>query len=47
MLTDREIQATKARDKLYRLADGAGLHLEVSAAGGKLWRLRCRSDGRE
>ena len=47
MLTDKQIHAAKARVKLYRLADGEGLHLEVSPAGGKLWRLRYRYGGRE
>ena len=47
MLTDKQIQHAKARAKLYRLADGEGLHLEVSPAGGKLWRLRYRYGGKE
>jgi hypothetical protein len=47
MLTDREIQNAKPRAKLYRLRDGEGLHLEVSPAGGKLWRLRYRFGGAE
>lgn len=47
MLSDREIQAAKPRGKLYRMADGAGLVLEVSPAGGKLWRLRYRFDRKE
>ena len=47
MLTDKRIHNTKARAKLYRLADGEGLHLEVSPAGGKLWRFRYRYGGKE
>lgn len=47
MLTDREIRNTKPREKLYRLRDGDGLYLEVSPAGGKLWRLRYRFGGTE
>ena len=47
MLTDKQIQNVKARAKLYRLADGEGLHLEVSPAGGKLWRFRYRYGGKE
>ncbi len=47
MLTDKEIQAAKPRDKLYRLSDGMGLCLEVSPSGGKLWRLRYRHNGKE
>ena len=34
-------------DGLYRIADGDGLHLDVSPAGGKLWRLRYRFSGKE
>ena len=47
MLTDNQIKNARPRDKAYRLADGAGLHLEVSPAGGKLWRLRYRFGGKE
>ncbi len=47
MLTDKEIQSAKPRGKPYKLSDGAGLHLEVSPAGGKLWRLRYRYGGNE
>lgn len=47
MLTDKEIQNAKPREKAYKLSDGDGLHLEVSPAGGKLWRLRYRFGGKE
>lgn len=47
MLTDREIQNAKPRDKLYRLRDGDGLYLEVAPTGGKLWRMRYRIAGKE
>jgi integrase len=40
MLTDSQIRKAKAADKPYKLPDGAGLHLYVTPAGGKLWRLR-------
>lgn len=45
-LTDTAIRTAKPRDKLYRLADAQGLCLEVTTAGGKLWRLRYRFDGK-
>lgn len=45
-LTDTAIRAAKPRDKLYRLADAQGLCLEVTTAGGKLWRLRYRFEGK-
>ncbi len=47
MLTDKEILASKGKEKAYRLADGNGLYLEVSPAGGKLWRFRYRFGGKE
>ncbi len=47
MLTDKQIQGAKARTKLYGLADGNGLHLEVTPVGGKHWRLRYRFRGKE
>jgi len=34
-------------DKPYKLADGAGLYLEVDPAGGKYWRLKYRVAGKE
>lgn len=46
-LTEKQIKALKPRDKLYRVADGDGLSLEVAPAGGKRWRFRYRVDGRE
>ncbi len=47
MLTDKEISNADAKDIAYRLTDGAGLYLEVSPAGGKLWRLKYRFAGKE
>lgn len=47
MLTDMQIKKAKAADKPYKLADGAGLHLFVSTAGGKLWRFRYEFGGKE
>ena len=45
-LTDVEIRNARPRDKSYRLADGAGMYLEVSPAGGKYWRLKYRFAGK-
>jgi len=39
-LTDLSIKNLKPGKKLYRVADGGGLCLEVTPAGGKLWRWR-------
>ena len=46
-LTDTAIKNTKPRSKAYKLSDGGGLYLEVSPAGGKLWRLKYRIQGKE
>ncbi|WP_040261914.1 tyrosine-type recombinase/integrase [Pseudomonas massiliensis] len=45
-LTDTAIRTAKPREKLYRLADAQGLCLEITTAGGKLWRLRYRFDAK-
>ena len=47
MLTDRAIKAAKAGAKPVRLWDERGLYVEVSPAGGKLWRWKYRYGGRE
>ncbi|WP_269533148.1 integrase arm-type DNA-binding domain-containing protein [Chitinimonas sp. BJYL2] len=46
-LTDIVVRNAKPQAKPYRLADGAGMYLEVSPAGGKLWRLKYRFGGKE
>lgn len=46
-LTDVKIGNSKPKDLLYRLADGGGLYLYVSPAGGKLWRWKYRFAGKE
>lgn len=46
-LTDTAIRAAKPREREYKLADGGGLYLLVTPAGGKLWRLKYRSHGVE
>lgn len=46
-LTDTTIRTAKPRDKEYKLADSGGLYLLVTPAGGKLWRLKFRIDGKE
>lgn len=38
-LTDAAIRNAKPREKDYKLADGSGLYLLVTRAGGRLWRL--------
>jgi integrase len=46
-LADVAIRNAKPEAKAYKLADGAGMFLLVTPAGGRLWRLKYRIDGRE
>lgn len=46
-LTDIAIRNAKPGAKPTKLADGGGMFLLVTPAGGKLWRLKYRIDGRE
>lgn len=46
-LTDVAARNAKSRDKEYKISDSGGLYLLVTVAGGKLWRLKFRVDGRE
>ena len=46
-LSDTKIKAIKSTDKPFKLADERGLFLLVQPAGGKLWRLKYRIDGKE
>lgn len=45
-LTDTAARTAKPREKLYRMADAAGLCLEVTPGGSKLWRYRYRFGGK-
>ena len=42
-LTDSAIRALKAGDKDYKVADEKGLYLQVTVAGGRLWRMKFRT----
>ena len=46
-LTDVAIRNAKPAAKAIKLADGGGMFLMVTPAGGKLWQLKYRVDGRE
>lgn len=46
-LTDITVKGTKPRNKIYRLADGKGLYLEVTPQGSKLWRYRYRFNAKQ
>jgi len=45
VLTDTKIRKAKPKAKVYRMADGRGLALEVRPNGQKYWRYRYRIDG--
>ena len=42
-LTDSAIRALKPRDRDYKVSDEKGLYLQVTPAGGKLWRVKFRT----
>lgn len=46
-LSDIAIRNAKAGAKPIKLADSGGLYLQVTPAGGKLWRFKYRLDGKE
>jgi len=46
-LTEVAIRNAKSKDKPYKLGDSGGLFLQVTPAGGKLWRLKFRVAGKE
>ncbi|HCR58454.1 MULTISPECIES: tyrosine-type recombinase/integrase [unclassified Raoultella] len=47
MLTIKQIDAAKPKDKPYRLLDSNGLYLYVPVSGKKVWQLRYKIDGKE
>ena len=46
-LTDIQVKTAKPKEKDYKLADAGGFYLFVTVAGGKLWRMKYRYDGKE
>lgn len=46
-LNESRVRAAKPKEKPYKLRDGRGLHLLITPAGTRLWRLRYRHAGRE
>lgn len=46
-LTDTKIKNLKPQDSPYKVFDGKGLYLLVTPAGSKLWKLKCRYNGKE
>lgn len=47
MLSDTMIRKAKPSDKPLKMADEKGMFLYVTTAGGKLWRLKYRFNGKE
>ncbi|WP_211341301.1 Arm DNA-binding domain-containing protein [Desulfoglaeba alkanexedens] len=45
-LSDTKTRNARAGAASYRLFDGGALYLEVSPAGGKLWRFKYRFNGK-
>ena len=46
-LTDAKLRSLKASDKVQKLSDGGGLYIHVTTAGGRLWRLGYRFEGKQ
>lgn len=46
-LTDKKIANAKPFEKERKLFDGGGLYLLITPAGGKLWHMKYRFDGKE
>ncbi|OAV00257.1 MULTISPECIES: tyrosine-type recombinase/integrase [Moraxella] len=47
MLTDSQVKALKPKDKMYSLADGEGLSIDVLPNGKKKWTLSYRAHGKQ
>jgi len=47
VLSDLKIRQAKPQEKDYKLYDAEGLYLQVTPAGGKLWKYKYRFDGKE
>ena len=45
-LTDIQIKRSKPGDQNYKITDGRGLYLLITAGGGKLWRWDYRFEGK-
>ncbi|HGJ5858567.1 MAG TPA: tyrosine-type recombinase/integrase [Arsenophonus nasoniae] len=47
MLTVKQVESAKAKDKPYRLSDGNGLYLYIPVSGVKVWQMRYQFLGKE
>jgi integrase len=46
-LTDAWLRTAKPRERVYKKSDGAGLYIEVTTAGNKIWRFSYRYGGKQ
>lgn len=46
-LSELSVKKAKPKERIYRLADGGGMYLEVMPNGSKYWRLKYRFGGKE
>ena len=46
-LSDTQLRNMKATGKVKKVSDGGGLYLHLSPAGGKLWRMAYRFEGKQ
>lgn len=46
-LSDKEVKAAKAKEKLYKLFDGGGLFMEIHPKQQKRWRIKYRFKGKD
>lgn len=47
MLTDTEVRKLATPERPRKLFDSGGLYLYATPAGGRIWRLKYRFDGKE
>jgi hypothetical protein len=47
MLTELALKAAKPKEKIYKLADGRGLYIEINPTGSMYWRMKYRYAGKE
>ena len=45
--TARQVETAKPKDKIYKIADGGGLYLQVNPNGSKYWQMKYHYAGKE
>lgn len=46
-LNARQVDTIKPKEKVFKIADGGGLYLQVNPNGSKYWRMKYRFAGKE